>query len=263
MPGLGFHTKSRIFVARMKFPSSQVKAVLNATLAFVFPEVCQICESERATAKEGFVCARCWATVRFIKPPFCDRCGLPFPGDITAEFECTNCRELELHFRSARSAVTTGGPVLEAIHRYKYQRALWFENFLSDLLIRQAEPELRQETWDWLVPVPLYPTKEREREFNQAERLARRLSVATRIPVNTGLLKRVLPTQTQTRLTRQQRAANVLKAFALRDVSKLNGERIVLLDDVFTTGATTSACARVLRKAGAGEVCVWTVARGL
>jgi ComF family protein len=170
---------------------------------------------------------------------------------------------MELHFRSARSAVTTGGAVLEAIHRYKYQRALWFENFLGDLLVRQAEPELRQEKWDWIVPVPLHATKQREREFNQAERLARRLSAASGIPVNSRLLKRVLPTRTQTQLTREQRATNVRHAFVVRPGHRLQGERIIMLDDVFTTGATTSACARVLREAGAGEVCVWTVARGL
>ncbi|MBC8095294.1 MAG: ComF family protein [Akkermansiaceae bacterium] len=247
----------------MNISGFPLKAAFNAALAFAFPEVCQICEAERATPAEGFVCSHCWGTVRFIKPPFCDRCGLPFQGEITSNFECTNCREMELHFRSARSAVTTGGPVLEAIHRYKYQRALWFENFLADLLIRQAEPELRAEKWDWLVPVPLYPTRQREREFNQAERLAQRLSAATRIPVNAALLKRVMPTRTQTQLTRHQRAANVRHAFVMRDPAKLGGARIVLLDDVFTTGATTSACARVLRQAGAGEVCVWTVARGL
>jgi len=113
------------------------------------------------------------------------------------------------------------------------------------------------------VPVPLHPAKERQREFNQAERLAARLSVATAIPLNPRLLKRVVPTKTQTKLTRQQRAANVRNAFVLRDRKKLNGERIILFDDVFTTGATTSACAKVLRTAGAAEVCVWTVARGL
>jgi competence protein ComFC len=240
----------------------QSRQWLNAALGFFFPVVCQICELERATPVEGFVCARCWGSVRFIKPPFCERCGLPFQGEITSTFECSNCREMKLHFRSARSAVTTGGPVLEAIHRYKYQRALWFEVFLADLLIRQAQPELRGEKWDWIVPVPLHPVKEREREFNQAERIAARLAAATRIPMNTRLLKRVQPTQTQTRLTRQQRAANVRNAFVMRDTARLNGERIVVLDDVFTTGATTSACARALRKAGAGEVCVWTVARG-
>ncbi len=111
--------------------------------------------------------------------------------------------------------------------------------------------------------MPLHPTKKREREFNQAERLARRLSAATGIPVHTGLLRRVLPTRTQTLLTREQRAANMRHAFAPRGQPRLRGRRIVLLDDVFTTGATTSACARVLRRAGAAEVCVWTVARGV
>jgi ComF family protein len=201
--------------------------------------------------------------VRFIKPPFCERCGLPFEGDINTRFECTNCREMELHFVFARSAVAARSAVLDVIHRYKYSRALWFEPFLADLLARQAVPEMQKERWDLLVPVPLYATKKREREFNQAERIGRRFSRAVRIPINARLLQRVLPTQTQTLLTRQQRAANVRNAFAMRKGKRLNGERVVLVDDVFTTGATTSACARVLRAAGAGEVCVWTVARGL
>jgi ComF family protein len=114
-----------------------------------------------------------------------------------------------------------------------------------------------------IVPVPLHPTKAREREFNQAERLADRLGCAMRIPVNKRLVRRVLPTRTQTQLSREERLANVHNAFAMRHRQKLNGERILLVDDVFTTGATTSACAGVLRAAGAGEVCVWTVARGI
>jgi competence protein ComFC len=83
---------------------------------------------------------------RFIRPPFCERCGLPFSGDLTAPFECTNCREMELHFSSARSAVVARGVVLEAIHRYKYQRALWFEPFLADLLFREAEARIARKS---------------------------------------------------------------------------------------------------------------------
>src|SRR5262252_5518885 len=168
----------------------------GAALAFVYPEVCQICDRERATAPEGFVCARCREQVRFIRPPFCERCGLPYEGEITTKFECANCREMELHFRSARAAVAASGPVLEAIHRYKYSRALWFEPFLAGLLIREAEPELRKEKWDWIVPVPLHPAKQREREFNQAERLAGRLGAATGIEVKRDLLRRVVATRT-------------------------------------------------------------------
>jgi len=235
----------------------------DATLNFVFPSVCQTCGEQRATPAESFLCAECRRQVRFIRRPFCARCGLPFDGDITTEFECTNCREMDLKFSSARSAVVAGGVVLEVIHRFKYQQARWFEPFLAGLLVDAAKPELPRDRWDFIAPVPLHPVKERERGFNQAACLAGRLSAATGIPLNTGLLRRVQPTRTQTRLTRGERAANVRRAFAARPGVKLAGERIVLVDDVFTTGATTSACAGVLRSAGAGDVSVWTVARGL
>jgi ComF family protein len=235
----------------------------NTGLGFFYPEICQLCETERATARDGFVCSRCWSHVRFIKPPFCERCGLPFEGEFTTAFECTNCREMELHFSSARSAVVAKSVVLEAIHRFKYQNALWFENFLAGLFLREALPALRGQKWDFIAPVPLHPVKKREREFNQAENLARHLGAAAKIPLNTRLLRRVSPTMTQTLLTREQRAENMRGAFAVRSGVKLNGEKIILVDDVFTTGATTSACAKALKTAGAGEVCVWTVARGL
>jgi competence protein ComFC len=240
-----------------------LKRSLNAGLGLFYPELCQLCREERATPAEGYVCDECRSKAQFVHEPFCQHCGRPFEGDITTQFECTNCREMEWHFQSARSAVLARDPVLEAIHRYKYQRALWFESFLADLLIRAAGPVLGQQKPNMIVPVPLHPTKQREREFNQAERLARRLSAATRIPINKRLLRRSLPTRTQTQLNRQERLANVRNAFAMRGGQRLNGERIVLVDDVFTTGATTSACAGVLKAAGAGEVCVWTVARGV
>ena len=242
---------------------ASLKAVSDVALGFIYPNVCQICGEERATPAEGFVCARCRHQVHFIEPPFCRRCGLPFDGALTAAFECANCRGMDLHFSSARSAVSATGMMLDVIHRYKYRRALWFEPFLADLLVRRALPELHAQRWHRIVPVPLHPSKQRQREFNQAEHLARHLSAAANIPLDTELLKRVVATRTQTKLTRQQRAENMRNAFAMRDGQKLTGERILLFDDVFTTGATTDACAKVLRAAGAEEVAVWTLARGL
>jgi predicted amidophosphoribosyltransferase len=105
--------------------------------------------------------------------------------------------------------------------------------------------------------------KQREREFNQAECLAVHLGIAAKIRVNKRLLRRVIFTNTQTRLTRSQRAANMRGAFAMRNGAQLDGERVILVDDVFTTGATTSACAQALLAGGAEDVCVWTVARGV
>lgn len=241
--------------------SSSLTTILDAGLNFFYPPVCQICREERATAAEGYVGPKCWSRIRFVTPPFCERCGLPFEGEMTHSFQCANCQDMNLHFRSARSAVLAEGLMLEVIHHYKYNRGLWFEPFLAGLLISTASPALAAEKWDLLVPVPLYPVKKREREFNQAARLAARLGRAANIPVNERLLRRVKPTITQTRLTREQRADNVRHAFAFCGKEKLQGQNIVLLDDVMTTGATTDACAKTLRQAGAGEICVWTVAR--
>ncbi|MBI4663195.1 MAG: ComF family protein [Verrucomicrobia bacterium] len=239
-----------------------MKSWLDTSLGFFYPNLCQICRSQQATAREGYVCAGCRQGVHLIKEPYCERCGLPYEGEITTRFECSNCREMQLHFKSARAAVAAEGVVLDVIHRYKYRRALWFEPFLAELLVRQAAPVLQSTHWNFIVPVPLHPLKQREREFNQARRLARHLSAATKIPLNCSLIKRALPTRTQTLLTRSERTANVRRAFAVNRGSTLDGERIVLVDDVLTTGATTSACAEILEKNGAGEVCVWTVARG-
>lgn len=241
---------------------SWLHGIWDAALNLIYPPVCQICREERAGIKEGYVGGDCWSQVRFVTAPFCDRCGLPFDGSINQSFVCGNCQDITLHFRFARSAVVANPLMLQIIHRYKYNRALCFEPFLADLLIRQAVPLLPSDNWDLIVPVPLHPAKQREREFNQAERLSRHLGRATGIPVNPGLIRRVKPTETQTQLSRTQRTENVQGAFALRRPIKLKGEKIILFDDVLTTGATTSACARVLRKAGAGDVCVWTVARG-
>src|SRR6266496_2017736 len=183
------------------------KSGAEAALTFFYPDLCQYCGEARATREEGYVCAGCWRNVRFIVPPRCERCGLPFEGAITDHFECANCREMELHFSYARSAVAAKGMVLEIIHRWKYWRALWFEPFLADLLRREAAPALREEHWDLIVPVPLHRHKESEREFNQADHLARPLSVATSIPV-ANLLRRVAPTRSQTLLSRAQRSEN-------------------------------------------------------
>ena len=247
----------------MTLVAGKVQDWFKAGLGLVYPEICQLCHGHRAAARDGLVCTHCWSHVRFIRPPYCERCGLPFVGDLTTAFECTNCRELELHFSFARSAVVAKSVVLEAIHRFKYSRALWFEHFLADLLVREAAPVLRGQPWDFIVPVPLHPLKLREREFNQAGRLAAHLARAVSIPLNEQILRRVNPTATQTLLTREQRAVNMKNAFAVRPGARLAGKRIVLVDDVFTTGATTSACAQALRGEGAAEVGVWTVARGL
>lgn len=253
-----------------------LKPWFEAVAGLLYPEVCQVCQNERATAEEGYVGAKCREEVEFIAEPYCDRCGSAFEGAISTLFECGNCRGMTWHFCYARAAVAATGVVRDIIHGYKYNRALWFELFLAELLVKTAAPRLLREDWDMVVPVPLHPSREKEREFNQAEKLARHLADAIGLALETRLLKRTGITQTQTHLSRDERAANVRNAFAIRKTQArkpvrsiggatgtLQGARVVLVDDVLTTGATASECAKALRKAGADEVCVWTVARSV
>lgn len=245
---------------------SASKTWLDAGLGFLYPPVCQICGEERAGASTGYVCAHCWSKdggPQPVVPPFCERCGLPHEGEITADYTCANCREIELDFIAARAAVKACGVVLELIHRFKYNRALWFEPFIAGLLAEPAVPWLARERWNLIVPVPLHPVKEREREFNQAQRLAARLGKASGLRVEARSLRRVAATRTQTALSRTERARNVRNAFRATSPSVFENARVVLVDDVMTTGATANACAAALKKAGAEAVCVWTVARAV
>ena len=249
--------------SQMVFNTLNAQQIGGIRLKLFLPGSLPDLQSGRAIPVEGYICADCWTDVQFIKPPFANAAVCLYEGEITTGLNAAIVGKWNCIFPSARSAVVAQGVVLEVIHRYKYLRALWFEPFLADLLVRQAKPVLQKQKWDLIVPVPLHRLKKREREFNQAERLSEQLSQATGIAVNRSLLERIEFTRTQTQLTRAQRMSNVRSAFRMRTKQRLNGERIILLDDVLTTGATTSACAKVLQKAGAGEICVWTVARGL
>lgn len=244
-------------------PSEVGRWCLDTILGLVYPNCCQICGAEDASARDGYVGSRCRGSLRFIGDARCERCGLPFPGDLTQSFACANCDGVELEFESARAAVVATGVALEVIHRFKYQRALWFEPFLSGLLLDAALPHLTGAGWTAVVPVPLHPFKQRLREFNQAERLAAPLARALQLPLLSRCVRRREATPTQTHLTRSQRAENVRRAFQSIGDARLDDLSVIVVDDVLTTGATASALAGVLLALGASRVCIWSVARAV
>jgi len=240
-----------------------VRSAFDALIGLLYPERCQLCHANHARPSGGFVCADCLAAVIPVRPPACERCGLPFAGALTQRFDCPNCHDLSPAYTRARSAVHAKGSARDAIHLYKYHRAYWLEPFFREIWVPAAVQDLASERWDGLVPVPLHPVKEREREFNQAERLARLLGQALGTPVRKDLVIRSQATTTQTRLTRTERTWNVRAAFEPAPGLSIPNTRWVVVDDVLTTGSTTDAVARVLRSAGASEVVVWTLARGV
>ncbi len=234
--------------------------------SLLYPDVCQVCGVRQANRGEGYVCGACRGkagNLRPVRAPFCDRCGLPFAGALSGPFRCSNCADRELHFDHARAAVVATPFLLEVLHRYKYGRERWFAPFLVGLLVDAAAPALTGGGWDGLVPVPLHPGRESEREFNQAFELAAALAQATGIPLCPQLVQRRGRTRTQALLTREERVKNVRGAFLLREGCRLAGQRWVVVDDVLTTGATTSEVAGALKSAGAREVCVWTLGRAV
>ncbi|MDQ3625165.1 MAG: ComF family protein [Verrucomicrobiota bacterium] len=208
------------------------------------------------------LCAGCKAKAQGIEPPFCRRCSQPFYGAIQGEFTCSNCAGRRLDFDSAVARYRATTVVRELIHRFKYDRHFYLRHPLAEWLAEALEdPRIRARRFAYLVPVPLHPARQREREFNQAEVLAELVAprAGTRV---LRCLRRIRYTRTQTCLDRDERMENLRNAFRVRHTSAVSGSHLVLVDDVFTTGSTVEECARVLLEAGAASVRVITVARG-
>jgi ComF family protein len=199
--------------------------------------------------------------VPLVTEPFCYVCGEPFAGELAVFSVCTNCRGRRWFITRARAACRAEGEVREAIHGFKYHRQSHRLRALSAWLAAGHERFYPGERFDALVPVPLYPLRRRERGFNQAEELARALGNSAGLPV-WNALRRVRKTRTQASLRRSERLRNQLRAYELNGAFDVKGKRLLIIDDVFTTGATINACAQVLHKAGAGSLAALTVARG-
>lgn len=170
-----------------------------------------------------------------------------------------------MHFKFSRTvcACRTEGVVRDCILRFKYNREMYFGPHLVNWLLIAAQRWIDWREIDAIVPVPLHPRKQRHREFNQAEYLAAGVSRAVGVPVLKRNLRRIKDTSTQTKLDAESRMKNLRDAFAVRDETAFTGKRVVILDDVFTTGATMDSCAKVLRRAGAKDVIALAVARGV
>ena len=231
-------------------------------LATFYPDTCQACRRMSATPEEGFLCAQCLKDIRFVESPICEKCGEPFPGDVPTPFTCGNCVQQQYNFDTARSSTLSVSLMRDVVHQYKFMSATWFEPFLIRAFLQSAVPALRRGGWDGIVSTPLHPVKFRERGFNQSDCMALCLAGQLRIPLMNNVLSRVRFTQPQSALRREGRLVNVRGAFRVnRDVC-LSGKKLILVDDVMTTGATVNACAGALKKTGALKIAVWTLARG-
>ncbi len=230
-------------------------------LDLLYPRSCAGCGTSLA-GKTGQLCWDCQADVRPIAPPFCYWCGNPVEGRVDHRYVCYHCTAAAPHFTRARCAARFEGVLPDLIHAFKYQDALWLAPDLVDLLQACWNTHFADWPCDGVTAVPLHPARRRARGYNQARVLAVGLARRLGRPHWDGLLHRLRATETQTHLTARERLRNVAGAFEIGSPRRLRERRILLVDDVMTTGATVSEAARALRAGGAAEVYVLTLARG-
>ena len=235
----------------------------RVTLGLLYPVNCAVCGNAVETSESNsWLCGGCRPQLRPLPKPFCERCSLPYAAAVSGPFICAHCGDREFHFKRAVCGCRLGGVARECIHAFKYKRALWLGPELADLMIAAARKQIQWSDALVVVPVPLFTARLREREFNQSEWLARKLVRALPARLELHNLLRIRDTPQQALLNPKERVENVRGAFSVRRPDRLAGREAILVDDVFTTGATTSECARVLRAAGVRSTIVLTVARG-
>ncbi|WP_374547467.1 ComF family protein [Rhodoblastus sp.] len=241
-----------------------LKRAGGLALDLLYPPSCLACR--RAISQQGGLCPACWTAMRFIERPYCERLGTPFEIDLAPGESGRMVSPAALAdppvFRRARAVARyEEGPARQLVHRLKYGDRGELAGPMGRWMARAGEELLREA--DLLVPIPLHWTRLARRRFNQSAALALAISGVSAVPADMDLLTRVKPTPPQVGLTRRQRAQNIQGAFVVAPARRIEaeGRRIVLVDDVMTSGATLNAAARVLLRAGAQSVDALVFAR--
>ena len=259
-----------------------LQSALDALASIIFPGPCRLCAATLTNASRIPICTKCLSSFDQIRDPICACCGRPF-GATTASAAvgaaqeqaartvqvavengkqlCRLCRADFFAFDRARTFATYDDALGGAILLLKYEEVTRLGNWFAERLAEVAAREAAEWRADVVVPVPLHADRQRERGYNQAELIARPLAKLLRIKFGAYLLMRTKPRPPQLVLSRTEHWKSVRGAYATREGLRVDKLRVLLVDDVLTTGATLDACARALKKAGAAAVFGLTVAR--
>ncbi len=247
-----------------------MKGYFRALLSIVYPFKCQIC-GVKQSENDVSLCSDCCHKIKKNEPPFCTKCGKSLPQALppaslqasqTSVCLCGDCQKGNFHFQRAWNAALYEGVLKECVHLIKFKRKMSLIKPLSKILIDFGKSFLDMGKFDFLIPVPLDRKKKRQREFNQASLLMESMAKEFKIASSCNNLVKIRPTPPQSSLKREQRFTNVKGVFRVRRPDKINNKTVLLIDDVFTTGATSSECAKALKNNGAKHIEVLTLARG-
>lgn len=228
----------------------------NRFLRILFPELCSVCKKPATEHRIAPICTECWKKILPYEGPICKRCGKPLVSD--ASLTCGECINDEPAFHSARNFGIYDGVLKKAINLFKYHRIKRLSKPLSDIILELKLPRV-----DIIVPVSLHKNRLRKREFNQSAVLAKHIAETLGVPMVPDCLTKNRDTSPQVGLKAAERRKKIKKTFEIRSKELVEGKDIMLIDDVFTTGATVRECSKVLKKAGADKVYVITLAHSI
>lgn len=242
------------------------RSIVDAIISVIFPAPCRICGFVLTRAGTLPICEACFQSLRPLNGPVCACCGRPLASEVALDAlmpKCFACRRDVYAFKCARSFGPYTDQMVRAIGIMKYERLTQLGRWFAQRLHSVARENTALREVDVVVPVPLHPGRLRERGYNQAELIAKPLARWMRLPLSSHLLVRTKPRPSRLLLSRRERWLTVRGAYEIRKGTRVDNLRILLIDDVFTTGATLDACSRALRRAGAKSVAGLTVARAI
>ncbi|HBE79158.1 MAG TPA: ComF family protein [Firmicutes bacterium] len=230
-------------------------------LLFPTPEQCPVCGQEECY--HGGLGKNCLSRIAFILPPICWRCGRPQRLIAVTRKNCLQCNENRYYFSVARSVAVYEGFLREYLTELKYRYRPDLGEALGILLVEWVKCHPEYQKFNLIIPIPIHWQKLTVRGYNQAELLANPLQKYLGIPIKCDIIVRDKITLSQNALNKEERFANIHEAFRVIDTKPIAGAKILLIDDIFTTGATVSEASRVLMRAGAQDVKVLTLAGGI
>jgi ComF family protein len=246
---------------------TRLRGVADALASVIFPAPCRVCGQTLDNASLIPICRACLQSLVPYAGPMCARCGRPLVSPIALESEsapqCHVCRRSLYDFDFARSYGAYTPAMARAIVLLKYHKVLplggWFSARLEEVVVQNPEMFAA----DVIVSVPVHAARLRERGYNHAELIARPLARCLGVPFRSYLLVRTKPRSDKLKLTLRERWRTVKGSYAIREGTRVDNLRVLLIDDVMTTGATLDACSRALRGAGASNVVGLVVARAI
>lgn len=235
-----------------------LREMSETAITFLYPAECRVCKEFLGTTSVPYICENCWQDIQFLEPPWCDICGTPSVDGL-----CDECATTPPRYGKLRSIAFYQTTLQQAIHFFKFEKKKGLARHLIQLINAHIPSDCGLAEYDFILPVPIHKKRLRERGFNQATLLANGIAKTEGVPVLTDALVRHRHTVAQSSLDREARQQNLIGAFEIRNPEILNGKRLLIFDDVFTTGATIREAVSELWTADPAEVDVLTLARTL